>query len=198
MEEENRSLKAELKRLKEELAVSKQSEHCPRVTPGPQKSGACASGCRTSHAEVSMRNTQGPGAGWKQADGPCSASPSAAGLSPSRWGLVVPRCRQGPHRGAPEATSRVSHAAPGEEWRCAPSPGAWRGGEGEPQSEVPPPLTWAFPQRLSQAGSFPVIPPPAERHVRYRGWRGSSMFSRLPQPCRPALCHFWRLSRQLS
>ena len=33
--EENRSLKAELKKLKDELDISKQSEHCPQVSPSP-------------------------------------------------------------------------------------------------------------------------------------------------------------------
>ncbi|KAB1252546.1 B-cell receptor-associated protein 31 [Camelus dromedarius] len=36
VEEENRSLKADLKRLKDELAVSKQSERCPQSPPAPQ------------------------------------------------------------------------------------------------------------------------------------------------------------------
>lgn len=52
VEEENRSLKADLQRLKDELAVNKQSEHCRRVARGPQSSGATASGCHTSLAKV--------------------------------------------------------------------------------------------------------------------------------------------------
>lgn len=36
MEEENRSLKADLKKLKDELDINKQSEHCPQVSPAPE------------------------------------------------------------------------------------------------------------------------------------------------------------------
>ena len=57
VEEENRSLKADLQSLKDKLAVNKQSEHCRRVAPGPQNSGASAGGCHTSLAEVLITNS---------------------------------------------------------------------------------------------------------------------------------------------
>ena len=57
VQEENRSLKADLKRLKDELAVNKQSEHYPQVTRGPQNSGASAGGCRTYCAKGFIPNS---------------------------------------------------------------------------------------------------------------------------------------------
>lgn len=47
VQEENRSLKADLKRLKDELAVNKQSERYLQVARGPQNSGASVGGCCT-------------------------------------------------------------------------------------------------------------------------------------------------------
>lgn len=52
----NSDLEADLQKLKDELAITKQSEHCPQVSPGPQKSGAASGGCHRSHARVLMTN----------------------------------------------------------------------------------------------------------------------------------------------
>lgn len=57
VQEENRSLKADLKRLKDELAVNKQSECYAQVARGPQNSGASAGGCRTFCAKGFIPNS---------------------------------------------------------------------------------------------------------------------------------------------
>lgn len=48
----NSDLQAEVKKLKDELAINKQSEHFPRVFPGPHKSGASTGGYHCSPAKV--------------------------------------------------------------------------------------------------------------------------------------------------
>lgn len=64
VQEENRSLKADVKKLKDELASSKQSEPRPRAAPGPQEAGASARGCCPSHVKVLVADSpSGPGAG---------------------------------------------------------------------------------------------------------------------------------------
>lgn len=83
MEEENRSLKADLKKLKDELDINKQSEHCPQVSPAPESLEAPA----VATAPLSALGLRS----WVRANRP-SACP-AAGLSGavSVWGPGEPQ-----------------------------------------------------------------------------------------------------------
>lgn len=79
----NSDLQAELKKLKDELATNKQSEHCPQVSPGPQKSGASAGGCYCSCAKVLITNTRAQELGVNKQVTPLSST------SDSLWGSVL-------------------------------------------------------------------------------------------------------------
>lgn len=57
LELETSNLKADLKKLKDELALNKQSEHCPLVSPDPQKSRASAGGYYCFVAKVLTTNS---------------------------------------------------------------------------------------------------------------------------------------------
>lgn len=57
LELETSNLKADLKKLKDELALNKQSEHCPLVSPDPQKSRASAGGYYCFVAKVLITNS---------------------------------------------------------------------------------------------------------------------------------------------
>lgn len=53
-EEENRSLKADLKKLKDELAISKQSEHCPRVFSAPGSPEPLPFSCQSINNKLTL------------------------------------------------------------------------------------------------------------------------------------------------